>query len=84
MPRSIAAETGRTPAYFAYPNGMPADYTRETQTVLREHGFSTAFSTTDGIADAASDWMAVRRLPAIDEDVPSFVWLAAGLSHYQG
>ena len=76
----ISEETGRTPRYFAYPNGNPDDYTRETKEILREQGFSLAFSSSEGIACDDSDWMAVRRLPAIDDDVPSFVWLAAGLS----
>jgi peptidoglycan/xylan/chitin deacetylase (PgdA/CDA1 family) len=76
----IAAETGRTPRYFAYPNGSAADYTDETQDLMREHGFEVAFSSDEGIADTESDWMAVKRLPGIDEDVPGFVWLAAGLS----
>jgi peptidoglycan/xylan/chitin deacetylase (PgdA/CDA1 family) len=76
----IAAETGRAPTYFAFPNGTPADFTHETQEVLREHGFRMAFSTIDGIAGADSDWMAVKRLPGIDSGVPSFVWLAAGLA----
>jgi peptidoglycan/xylan/chitin deacetylase (PgdA/CDA1 family) len=76
----IVAETGRTPTYFAYPNGRPADYTAETQEILRGHGFTVAFSTSEGIAGADSDWMAVKRLPGDASDVPDFVWLAAGLS----
>jgi peptidoglycan/xylan/chitin deacetylase (PgdA/CDA1 family) len=76
----IAAETGRTPTFFAYPNGTPADFTPETQTILREHGFQVAFSSIDGIAGAATDWMAVRRIPSLDGDVPSFAWMAAGLA----
>jgi peptidoglycan/xylan/chitin deacetylase (PgdA/CDA1 family) len=76
----IAAETGRTPTFFAFPNGTPADFTAETQDVLRESGFSIAFSTIDGIAGAATDWMAVPRISSIDADTPSFVWVAAGLA----
>ena len=76
----IAAETGRAPTYFAFPNGTPADFTAETQDVLREHGFSVAFSTIDGVAGASTDWMAVRRIAGIDADMPSFVWVAAGLA----
>jgi len=60
----IAAETGKTPTYFAYPNGRPADYTVETQEILRSHGFTIAFSTSEGIAGAGTDWMAVKRLPS--------------------
>jgi peptidoglycan/xylan/chitin deacetylase (PgdA/CDA1 family) len=76
----IAAETGSRPLSFAYPNGSPADYTAETKDVLREEGFEVAFCSTEGIADSESDWMAVKRLPGIDDDVPGFVWLASGLS----
>ncbi|MGZ3438191.1 MAG: polysaccharide deacetylase family protein [Polyangia bacterium] len=75
----IAAETGRAPTTFAYPNGRPADYTPETQQILRRHGFELAFSTSEGIAGADSDWMAVKRLPAEAPDLPAFAWLAAGL-----
>jgi peptidoglycan/xylan/chitin deacetylase (PgdA/CDA1 family) len=76
----IAAETGRAPTFFAYPNGTAADFTAETQAILREHGFSVAFSSIDGIAGADTDWMAVRRIPGLDGDVPSFAWMAAGLA----
>jgi peptidoglycan/xylan/chitin deacetylase (PgdA/CDA1 family) len=76
----IAAETGKTPTYFAYPNGTPTDFTQETREVLQAHGFEIAFATSEGIAGADSDWMAVKRLPGIDADVPSFVWMASGLA----
>ncbi len=76
----IAQETGQTPTTFAYPNGRPADYTPETQAVLREHGFTTAFATTEGIAGSGTDWMAIKRLPGDAESVADFAWLAAGLS----
>jgi peptidoglycan/xylan/chitin deacetylase (PgdA/CDA1 family) len=58
----IAAETGQRPWLFAYPNGRPADYTCHTQALLREHGFSVAFSTSPGVVDAATDWLAVPRI----------------------
>jgi peptidoglycan/xylan/chitin deacetylase (PgdA/CDA1 family) len=76
----ITAETGRPPQYFAYPNGRPGDYTAETQEILRRNGFTVAFSTSEGIAGADSDWMAVKRLPSVDGDVPDFVWLSGGCS----
>ena len=75
----IAAETGRTPTTFAYPNGRPSDYTPETQQILKRHGFDLAFSTSEGIAGADSDWMAVKRLPTEAADIPDFAWVAAGL-----
>jgi peptidoglycan/xylan/chitin deacetylase (PgdA/CDA1 family) len=76
----IADETGREPKYFAYPNGKPADYTTETKDILRALGFAVAFSTSEGIAGADSDWMAVKRLPGEAEDVAGFAWQAAGLA----
>jgi peptidoglycan/xylan/chitin deacetylase (PgdA/CDA1 family) len=76
----ITAETGRAPRYFAYPNGRPADFTDETRQLLRENGFEVAFATSEGIAGADSDWMAVRRLPGEAAGIADFAWLAAGLS----
>jgi len=76
----IAAETGKAPTFFAYPNGRPSDYTPETQQILRAQGFTVAFSTSEGIAGADSDWMAVKRLPSEAPQIHDFVWLAAGLN----
>ena len=39
-----------------------------------------AFATSEGIAGADTDWMAVKRLPSDGANLPDFVWLAAGLS----
>jgi peptidoglycan/xylan/chitin deacetylase (PgdA/CDA1 family) len=76
----IAQETGRTPIYFAYPNGRATDYTDETKQILRRNGFTVAFSTREGIAGADSDWMAVPRLPGEAADLADFAWIAAGRS----
>jgi peptidoglycan/xylan/chitin deacetylase (PgdA/CDA1 family) len=76
----IAVETGEAPTYFAYPNGRPADYTAETQAILKHHGFNIAFSTSEGIAGADTDFMAVKRLPGEAARISDFAWLAAGLS----
>jgi peptidoglycan/xylan/chitin deacetylase (PgdA/CDA1 family) len=75
----IGAETGRAPTLFAYPNGTSDDFTPETQQIVRDHGFTVAFSTTEGIAGPDTDWMAVRRLPTAEIDVPDFAWMVAGL-----
>jgi peptidoglycan/xylan/chitin deacetylase (PgdA/CDA1 family) len=75
----ILSETGCAPTCFAYPSGNPADFTAETQAILREHGFTLAFSTIEGIAGPDSDWMAVKRLPTDAASTPDFVWVAAGL-----
>ena len=76
----IADETGRAPTLFAYPNGRAADFTTETQDLLRQSGFQVAFSTIEGIAGPDTDWMAVKRLPGAGHDVPDFVWAASGLA----
>jgi peptidoglycan/xylan/chitin deacetylase (PgdA/CDA1 family) len=76
----IAAETGQAPTTFAYPNGQPSDYTRETKELVRSAGFSLAFSTTEGIAGLESDWLAIRRLPGDARSVHDFAWATAGLS----
>lgn len=69
----ISHETGMAPWLFAYPNGQPSDYTGETQRILREHGFSVAFSTSRGVAGPATDWMAVPRL-AGEENLTTAVY----------
>jgi peptidoglycan/xylan/chitin deacetylase (PgdA/CDA1 family) len=72
----IAAETGRVPTTFAYPNGRPADYTDETRQLLRDLGFSIAFSTSEGIAGPETDWMAIKRLAGDSDDLADFAWIA--------
>jgi peptidoglycan/xylan/chitin deacetylase (PgdA/CDA1 family) len=74
----IAAETGIVPTLFAYPNGGPADYTGETQAILRRNGFRLAFSTSTGIAGPSSDWMAIKRVPGEALKIGHFAWTAAG------
>jgi peptidoglycan/xylan/chitin deacetylase (PgdA/CDA1 family) len=76
----IAAETGKVPTTFAYPNGQPADFTDETKAILKKNGFTLAFSTSRGIAGPDSDWMAIPRLPGEATNLEDFVWMAAGLS----
>jgi len=75
----IAAETQQAPTAFAYPNGRPADYTPETQAILRRNGFNVAFATSEGIAGRDTDWMAVKRLPGDALHLADFVWQASAL-----
>jgi peptidoglycan/xylan/chitin deacetylase (PgdA/CDA1 family) len=44
----IAAETGQDVSAFAYPNGTLADYSRDTIQVLRETGYTLAFTLSPG------------------------------------
>ncbi len=76
----IAAETGRVPVSFAYPNGRPEDYTPETQELLRGLGFTTVFSTSEGIAGSDTDWMAIKRLPGDGDVLGDFAWIATSRS----
>jgi peptidoglycan/xylan/chitin deacetylase (PgdA/CDA1 family) len=69
----IAAETGTTPDMFAYPNGRTIDFTDEARATLQRHGFHTAFSSIEGLNDAETDWMAVRRLSA-GNSVADLAW----------
>ena len=59
----IAAEVGTAPTEFAYPAGA---VTEEAKSVLRHHGFDTAYSNTQGINNGTIDWMAVRRMHVPD------------------
>jgi peptidoglycan/xylan/chitin deacetylase (PgdA/CDA1 family) len=59
----IAAEMGTVPTDFAYPVGA---FTDEAKSVLRHHGFTTAYSSIRGINNGIIDWMAVRRIPGPD------------------
>jgi peptidoglycan/xylan/chitin deacetylase (PgdA/CDA1 family) len=45
---AIARETGQTITAFAYPNGTPADYDRQTIQALQETGYTMAFTLTAG------------------------------------
>jgi hypothetical protein len=65
--------------YFAYPNGRSTDFNATTIQVLRRHGFTTAFSTIEGLAGPDTDWMAVKRVPGDAADVPDFAWLATAV-----
>lgn len=63
-------ETGVRPALFAYPNG---DFTPEAKACVARHGFDIAFSIQDGMTDAATDWLEVRRV-GVGNIVPT-VWM---------
>jgi peptidoglycan/xylan/chitin deacetylase (PgdA/CDA1 family) len=58
----IAAETGRAPDCFAYPNGRADDFNEATRRSLARHGFDLAFSTIPGVNTVDTDTLALRRL----------------------
>jgi peptidoglycan/xylan/chitin deacetylase (PgdA/CDA1 family) len=62
----IEAETGQTATTFAYPNGMPGDYTGMTLRALREAGYSMAFTHRTGpmhLCEAQQHPMEIARIP---------------------
>lgn len=75
----ILAETGIAPRYFAYPNGRVEDFDETTRAALRRHGFDVAFSTIAGVNGPHTDWLAVRRFPALG-DRYDLAWQMSGLA----
>jgi peptidoglycan/xylan/chitin deacetylase (PgdA/CDA1 family) len=65
----IRAELGFEPTLFAYPGGA---FTPQAKEVLARHGFEVAFSSVQGVNDATTDWLEVRRMhaPADSEQLP--------------
>ena len=56
----IHAELGELPFAFAYPNGGPDDFTRETLMLVREAGFKAACTT---ICGRVHDTVSMHQLP---------------------
>ncbi|MCX6852703.1 MAG: polysaccharide deacetylase family protein [Verrucomicrobia bacterium] len=56
----IHAELGELPIAFAYPNGGPDDFTRETLMLVREAGFKAACTTISG---RVHDTVSMHQLP---------------------
>lgn len=57
----ITNELGSSPTTFAYPNGGAADFTEDTQRLLAEHGFTSAFTMLPARVSAASPRHALPR-----------------------
>ncbi|HET8674722.1 MAG TPA: polysaccharide deacetylase family protein [Blastocatellia bacterium] len=53
---------------FAYPYGRPSDYTAETVAVVKEAGFDSACSTTNGLVHRRSSLFELPRFQAPDVD----------------
>ena len=75
----LTAETAKITPYFAYPNGSPDDFNRETERALQRHGFTVAFTTIEGINGRRPNLMALRRLPSGARTEADFAWLVAAL-----
>jgi len=74
----ILAETGSAPRTFAYPNGRAVDFNEAAKAALRRHGFETAFAAIEGLNDARTDWMEIRRIPG-GESVADLAWRVSRL-----
>jgi peptidoglycan/xylan/chitin deacetylase (PgdA/CDA1 family) len=73
----IAAETGRRPRAFAYPNGLRGDFDSTTQSQLLKHGYDVAFTAYAGCFDESADWMAVPRVSGQTGVAPTLAWRLA-------
>lgn len=60
----ILAELGQAPRVFAFPNGGPADFTPETQSLLAEAGFESAWTMISGRATPTSPSLRLPRYGA--------------------
>ncbi|RMF99181.1 MAG: polysaccharide deacetylase family protein [Gammaproteobacteria bacterium] len=75
----LQAITGEAPALFAFPNGKPGrDYLPRDVELVREAGFSAAFTTVWGSAAAASDPYQLPRIAPWDRDALRFALRIAG------
>jgi peptidoglycan/xylan/chitin deacetylase (PgdA/CDA1 family) len=74
----ILTETGSAPRMFAYPNGRAVDFNDAAKTALRRHGFDTAFAAIEGLNDARTDWMEIRRIPG-GASVADLAWRVSRL-----
>lgn len=58
----VTQESGVAPTVFAYPNGRAIDFDARAQAAVRAAGLRFALATTQGLADASSDPLALPRL----------------------
>jgi peptidoglycan/xylan/chitin deacetylase (PgdA/CDA1 family) len=75
---AIDAWTGRPPGAFAYPNGEPGDYNRDTVQILGESKYRIAFTTVPGFSSPQDGFDCNRFLVLADT---SDAALAHGLCH---
>jgi peptidoglycan/xylan/chitin deacetylase (PgdA/CDA1 family) len=76
--RALASLTRRRDIPFAYPHGRSSAYLSER---VREHGYSCALTTDEGLNDDATDGFALRRLAVpSDDDLATFAARVSGLT----
>jgi len=67
----LHAELGFQPRLFAYPNGRAGDYNEKIISILKDEGFSMAFTTVPGIITSDIDWFEVNRFDVTQENCVS-------------
>jgi peptidoglycan/xylan/chitin deacetylase (PgdA/CDA1 family) len=76
----ISDMLGSTSTIFAYPNGQPGDFSKETKTVLRELGFHGALTTVPGSNSLHTDPFEWRRISMDNtEDWDTFLLTTSGV-----
>ncbi|HUP24833.1 MAG TPA: polysaccharide deacetylase family protein [Thermoanaerobaculia bacterium] len=75
----IAAELGREPASFAYPNGSRRDFDATTRDIVARAGFEAACTTVRGSNDRASDRLCLNRLGVGEDSLAALDARLAGL-----
>ena len=73
--RSALAEIiGYEPAFFAYPNGQPGDFTPTTEAHLRGANWRAAFTTIPEVAQSGCDPFWIPRLPLGSGSAKRLAW----------
>ncbi|MSR85299.1 polysaccharide deacetylase family protein [Candidatus Uhrbacteria bacterium] len=80
--RKIEQETGIACHHFAYPNGQPQDFTRETIRFVQEAGFASAVTTITGGVEIGNDPYTLKRI-SLDHclDIPTLAATVSGVRH---
>jgi len=68
-------ELGTAPTTFAYPNGESCDFNQDCKDVLTKYGFTTAFTTIEGINTTTTDVLELKRVPTGVEAVEDLAWM---------
>jgi peptidoglycan/xylan/chitin deacetylase (PgdA/CDA1 family) len=66
----LVANVGVRPKHFAYPNGTPKDFNDVTSSLLREAGFTHAFTTVQRHLSSSSDELALPRIGITSGESP--------------
>jgi peptidoglycan/xylan/chitin deacetylase (PgdA/CDA1 family) len=76
----VLLERGLSAGLFAYPNGTAADFTTDTQVILRELGYVCGLSMIPGLNRSGADMYALRRIGVGSHVTPrQFAMRMAGL-----